>query len=43
MEKVHMGQTELPNEVIEEYLGSLATIYTPEVCEPGIRPFYALS
>lgn len=32
MEKVHMGQTELPNEVIEEYLGSLATIYTPEVC-----------
>ncbi|CAI7641408.1 unnamed protein product [Penicillium pancosmium] len=30
MEKVHMGQTELPNEVIEEYLGSLATIYTPE-------------
>lgn len=26
-----MGKTELPSEVIEEYLGSLATIYTPEV------------
>jgi hypothetical protein len=32
MERVHMGKTELPSEVIEEYLGSLATIYTPEVC-----------
>ncbi|KAJ5159847.1 uncharacterized protein N7482_006851 [Penicillium canariense] len=30
MEKVHMGKTELPSDVIEEYLGSLATIYTPE-------------
>ncbi|KAJ5098266.1 hypothetical protein N7532_005267 [Penicillium argentinense] len=30
MERVHMGKTELPNEVIEEYLGSLAAIYTPE-------------
>jgi hypothetical protein len=33
MERVHMGKTELPSEVIEEYLGSLATIYTPEVCQ----------
>jgi hypothetical protein len=32
MEKIHMGKTELPSEVIEEYLGSLATIYPPEVC-----------
>ncbi|KKK27332.1 hypothetical protein ARAM_000431 [Aspergillus rambellii] len=30
MEKVHMGTTELPLEVIEEYLQSLASIYTPE-------------
>ncbi|CAG8294706.1 unnamed protein product [Penicillium nalgiovense] len=30
MEIVKLGSTELPNEVIEEYLGSLATIYTPE-------------
>ncbi|KAJ5690438.1 hypothetical protein N7462_004830 [Penicillium macrosclerotiorum] len=30
MEKVHMGKTELPNDVIEEYLGSLGSIYTPE-------------
>ncbi|KXG47728.1 uncharacterized protein PGRI_015980 [Penicillium griseofulvum] len=30
MEIVKLGTTELPNEVIEEYLGSLATIYTPE-------------
>jgi hypothetical protein len=31
MEKLHMGRTELPQEVIQEYLGSLAEIYTPEV------------
>ncbi|OKL58343.1 hypothetical protein UA08_06571 [Talaromyces atroroseus] len=30
MEKLHMGRTELPNEVIQEYLDSLAQIYTPE-------------
>ncbi|OQE32773.1 hypothetical protein PENFLA_c001G08608 [Penicillium flavigenum] len=30
MEIVKLGSTALPNEVIEEYLGSLATIYTPE-------------
>ncbi|KAJ5370999.1 uncharacterized protein N7496_007091 [Penicillium cataractarum] len=30
IERVHMGKTELPSEVIEEYLGSLAAIYTPE-------------
>ncbi|KAF4762479.1 hypothetical protein N7455_001269 [Penicillium solitum] len=30
MEVVKLGTTELPNDVIEEYLGSLATIYTPE-------------
>jgi thiol-disulfide isomerase/thioredoxin len=33
MERVHMGKTELPSEVIEEYLSSLAAIYTPEVCD----------
>lgn len=32
MEVVKLGTTELPNDVIEEYMGSLATIYTPEVC-----------
>ncbi|KAL3491680.1 PUL domain-containing protein [Aspergillus germanicus] len=30
MEKIHMGKTELPFEVIEEYLQSLNSIYTPE-------------
>ncbi|KAJ5782682.1 hypothetical protein N7457_004456 [Penicillium paradoxum] len=30
IEVVKLGTTELPTEVIEEYLGSLATIYTPE-------------
>ncbi|KAJ9488043.1 hypothetical protein VN97_g5263 [Penicillium thymicola] len=30
MEVVKLGTTELPNDVIEEYVGSLATIYTPE-------------
>ncbi|CAG8903835.1 unnamed protein product [Penicillium egyptiacum] len=30
VEIVKLGTTELPNDVIEEYLGSLATIYTPE-------------
>ncbi|KAJ5209831.1 hypothetical protein N7449_004210 [Penicillium cf. viridicatum] len=30
MEVVKLGTTELPNDVIEEYLGSLATIYTAE-------------
>lgn len=32
MEVVELGTTELPSDVIEEYLGSLATIYPPEVC-----------
>lgn len=31
MERLHLGKTELPNEVIEEWLGSLRAIYTPEV------------
>ncbi|KAL2011422.1 hypothetical protein VTN00DRAFT_4140 [Thermoascus crustaceus] len=30
MEKLHMGKTELPNDVIQEYLDSLAKVYTPE-------------
>ncbi|KAJ6079101.1 hypothetical protein N7467_008854 [Penicillium canescens] len=30
MEVETLGTTELPNEVVEEYLGSLASIYTPE-------------
>ncbi|KAL4868048.1 hypothetical protein BDV12DRAFT_170275 [Aspergillus spectabilis] len=30
MEKISMGKTELPSEVIEEYLQSLSLIYTPE-------------
>ncbi|KAL5343226.1 thioredoxin [Aspergillus crustosus] len=30
MEKIHLGRTELPFEVIEEYLQSLTSIYTPE-------------
>ncbi|KAJ5945665.1 hypothetical protein N7454_002504 [Penicillium verhagenii] len=30
MERIHLGSTELPTDVIEEYLGSLAEIYTPE-------------
>lgn len=35
MEKMHLGKTELPNEVIEEWLGSLRAIYTPEVSTTG--------
>lgn len=31
MEKLHLGQTELPLDVIEEYIQSMAEIYTPEV------------
>lgn len=31
IEKLHMGSTELPQEVIEEYLESMAEVYTPEV------------
>ncbi|RDW63175.1 bifunctional C97 family peptidase/thioredoxin family protein [Aspergillus mulundensis] len=30
MEKIHMGKCELPFEVVEEYLQSLSSIYTPE-------------
>ncbi|KAJ5279239.1 hypothetical protein N7478_004611 [Penicillium angulare] len=30
IEKVHLGTTELPTDVIEEYVSSLADIYTPE-------------
>ncbi|KAA8652726.1 hypothetical protein EYZ11_005698 [Aspergillus tanneri] len=30
MEKLHLGQTELPSDVIEEYISSLGEIYTPE-------------
>ncbi|PWY65579.1 thioredoxin [Aspergillus heteromorphus CBS 117.55] len=30
MEKLHLGKTELPADVIEEYIQSLAEIYTPE-------------
>ncbi|KAJ5246447.1 hypothetical protein N7468_001430 [Penicillium chermesinum] len=30
MEVIHLGKTELPTDVIEEYLGSLAEVYTPE-------------
>lgn len=32
IEKLHMGRTELPVDVIEEYISSLGEIYTPEVC-----------
>lgn len=35
MEKVRMGKSELPFEVIEEYLQSLSSVYTPEV---WVRP-----
>ncbi|KAL2865103.1 bifunctional C97 family peptidase/thioredoxin family protein [Aspergillus lucknowensis] len=30
IERIHMGKSELPFEVIEEYLQSLSSIYTPE-------------
>ncbi|KAH8425201.1 bifunctional C97 family peptidase/thioredoxin family protein [Aspergillus melleus] len=30
IEKLHMGRTELPSDVIEEYISSLGEIYTPE-------------
>lgn len=31
MQILQLGKTELPNEVVEEYIGSLTEIYTPEV------------
>lgn len=31
MEKLLLGKTELPIDVVEEYIQSLASIYTPEV------------
>jgi thiol-disulfide isomerase/thioredoxin len=40
MEKLLLGKTELPIDVIEEYIQSLGSIYTPEVCtltHPRIR------
>jgi hypothetical protein len=40
MEVETLGTTELPNEVVEEYLGSLASIYTPEVCPPRCTVLY---
>jgi hypothetical protein len=36
MEKLHMGRTELPQDVIDEYLESLAQVYTAEVCESRV-------
>ncbi|GAB1206419.1 hypothetical protein APSETT445_005106 [Aspergillus pseudonomiae] len=43
MEKVHLGQTELPPDVISEYIDSLGDIYTPEAspsahlkCQPQL-------
>ena len=36
METLHLGTTELPQDVVEEYLGSLASIYTTEVCHSEI-------
>lgn len=41
MEKVRMGKSELPFEVIEEYLQSLSSVYTPEVwVRPSCRATY---
>lgn len=31
MEVVRLGRTELPMEVVEEYIASLGEVYTPEV------------
>lgn len=31
MEVVHLGQTELPKDVVEEYIQSMEAVYTPEV------------
>lgn len=31
MEILHLGKTEIPSDVVEEYIGSLTEIYTPEV------------
>lgn len=32
MEVVHLGRTELPNDVVGEYVESLGSVYSPEVC-----------
>lgn len=31
MEVVQLGQTELPKDVVEEYIQSMEAVYTPEV------------
>lgn len=31
MQVLQLGKTELPTEVVEEYIGSLTAVYTPEV------------
>jgi hypothetical protein len=38
MEVVKLGQTSLPLEIILEYLESLKTIYTAEVCPTWFNP-----
>lgn len=32
MEVISLGTTELPKDVVEEYIQSLGEIYSPEVC-----------
>ena len=43
MEKLHLGKTELPMDVIEEYIQSLAEIYTPEVGARNPSPVISLT
>ncbi len=38
LQQLHLGKTELPLDVINEYLDSLRDIYTAEVSLPGIPP-----
>ena len=37
LERIHLGQTQLPIEIILEYLDSLKEIYTPEVSSRPVR------
>jgi hypothetical protein len=37
-QELHLGKTELPMDVVEEYLDSLREIYTPEVSLCGTLP-----
>lgn len=39
LERIHLGSTDLPMDIIEEYLDSVRPIFTLEVCDGTSGPF----